>query len=215
MEQCGSSYLLALAMAGAALSGSPVAPEFSAIKLGCLLLSASLLYLFGTFLNDAIDADYDRRHRPERPIPAGRLGRGAILNTGLLCGAAGLAVAIPAGRYAVAAAALIATLVLLYTWAHKKSAVGIPLMALCRGMLPPLAATAVISHWGREFQNTAAWIAAATVCLSCYTAGISLAARKESTTGPGRVAAVISRLLLSLPFLAPAVALLWLFLCHA
>ena len=36
-----------------------------------LIVGASLLYCGGTTLNDAVDAEFDREFRPERPIPAG------------------------------------------------------------------------------------------------------------------------------------------------
>lgn len=36
-----------------------------------LLLAASSVYTAGMMLNDVFDRDYDARHRPERPIPAG------------------------------------------------------------------------------------------------------------------------------------------------
>ena len=39
------------------------------------LLMATMLYVGGTILNDWHDANYDRQHRPERPIPAGRVSR--------------------------------------------------------------------------------------------------------------------------------------------
>ena len=48
------------------LGGGGATKDFLFIQLG-----ASLLYLGGMFLNDAFDAEFDRQHRPERPIPSG------------------------------------------------------------------------------------------------------------------------------------------------
>lgn len=42
-------------------------------SLPALFLGASLLYIGGMFLNDAVDADFDRQHRRERPIPSGQI----------------------------------------------------------------------------------------------------------------------------------------------
>ena len=42
-------------------------------RLFLLLMGATFLYLGGMFLNDAFDAQYDRQHRPERPIPTGAM----------------------------------------------------------------------------------------------------------------------------------------------
>src|SRR6266478_3370591 len=38
-----------------------------------LMAGATCLYIAGMFLNDAFDADFDRQHRKERPIPSGAL----------------------------------------------------------------------------------------------------------------------------------------------
>jgi hypothetical protein len=38
-----------------------------------LLIGASLLYIGGMFLNDVVDASFDRQHRRERPIPSGQI----------------------------------------------------------------------------------------------------------------------------------------------
>jgi 4-hydroxybenzoate polyprenyltransferase len=53
------------------------------------LVAGSLAYVGGTLLNDAGDVDFDRRFRPERPIPAGRLGRIRVAVTALVCLLAG------------------------------------------------------------------------------------------------------------------------------
>ena len=36
-----------------------------------VLAGGGLLYSGGMVLNDAVDREFDRRHRPERPIPSG------------------------------------------------------------------------------------------------------------------------------------------------
>src|SRR6185295_15322053 len=40
-----------------------------------IAVAASLFYSGGMFLNDACDAEYDARSRPERPIPSGDVTR--------------------------------------------------------------------------------------------------------------------------------------------
>src|SRR3989304_728233 len=42
-------------------------------ELPFLFLGVTLLYLGGMFLNDAFDAEFDRQHRQERPIPSGAI----------------------------------------------------------------------------------------------------------------------------------------------
>lgn len=207
-----TGYFLALALAGPALSGTTVVPQFQASQLVWLLVSATLLYIHGTFLNDAVDADFDQRHRAERPIPGGRLSRDLVLNLSFAFGIGGLLAAIPLGRLALVAAALIVVSILLYTWLHKKHPAGIVFMALCRGLLIALGAVGAVTWWGEDLWPVARWLAGAAVLVFGYTLGISLAARGESTGETGKWSMTGSRLLLSLPFFLPVGMLLWLLL---
>ena len=44
-----------------------------------LSIGMSLLYVGGMYLNDYCDAGFDAKYRPERPIPAGDVGRKTVL----------------------------------------------------------------------------------------------------------------------------------------
>ena len=61
-----------------------------------LLLGASLLYIGGMFLNDAVDANFDRQHRRERPIPSGQVSERSVwgISAGLLATGAILVIAL-------------------------------------------------------------------------------------------------------------------------
>ncbi len=207
-----TGYFLALALAGPALAGTTVVPQFQASKLAWLLVSATLLYLHGTFLNDAMDADFDRQHRSERPIPGGRLSRDLVLNLSFAFGLGGLMAAIPTGRFTLSVAALLVVFILLYTWLHKAHPSAIAFMALCRGLLIVMGAVGAVTWWGEDLWPVARWLGGAAVLVLGYTLGISLAARGESTGGTGKWAMAWSRLLLSLPFFLPVGMLLWLLL---
>ena len=56
---------------------------------GRLCLGTTLLYMGGMFLNDAFDASFDRQHRPERPIPSGRISEKSVWRMGCALLAAG------------------------------------------------------------------------------------------------------------------------------
>jgi len=57
-------------LAGALLAGArDLGAEFALV-----VLAFSLFYTGGMFLNDAFDAPWDARERPERPIPSGAAG---------------------------------------------------------------------------------------------------------------------------------------------
>jgi len=107
----------------AALGLSGVAPLD--VRLSLLLISLSLFYLAGMALNDAFDADYDAIHRPERPIPSGRLLRRWVFGLGFGLLAAAMLLLFIAGQIGgmgvpslVAGNALAASIVF-YDWRHK------------------------------------------------------------------------------------------------
>ncbi len=62
------------------------APEID-FRLMLLLLSMSMYYIGGMFLNDAFDRDFDARERPDRPIPAGEASTTEVFGFGfgMLC----------------------------------------------------------------------------------------------------------------------------------
>lgn len=212
LSTVAASHLLALGLARSALAGTSLDLAFRPDVLLWLMLSATLLYLHGTFLNDAFDAEWDTRHRPERAVPSGRWKRDTVLNLGLAAGLGGIAAAVPAGKHALASATAIAIGIWIYTLLHKRSASGIIFMALCRALLVALGAAGAITEWGEELRRTGYLLGGAAALVFFYTLGISLAARGESTGQPRPTAMAAARLLLCLPFFLPILYLLWFFL---
>src|SRR6478609_558411 len=70
--------ILSNVIAGGLLSGA----DLSGNSLLLLGLAFCAFYVGGMFLNDAFDADYDRVHRPERPIPQGEVERSSVYTMG-------------------------------------------------------------------------------------------------------------------------------------
>lgn len=68
----------------------------------CLLLSSSCLYVAGMVLNDLYDVDVDRRERPQRPLPSGKIP----LEQARYCGYGLLLAGVAAGWLAGAAQSL-------------------------------------------------------------------------------------------------------------
>ena|SRR5438552_15374255 len=62
------------------------------IRLTLISLSISLLYESGMFLNDAFDQEFDRRYRPERPIPSGEITGSTVYKIGFALMAGGLVI---------------------------------------------------------------------------------------------------------------------------
>lgn len=114
---------------GMSAGGAALAPADAA-----LLLASAFAYAGGMALNDAWDAPVDRRERPERPIPSGRIARAAAFRVAGACFAACLALAALAGGRPLLTAALLVVAIVFYDGFAKGSALAPPAMAACRAL---------------------------------------------------------------------------------
>jgi hypothetical protein len=148
----------------------------SIARLILLCLGASLVYVAGMYLNDAFDADFDRQYRRERPIPSGRISEELVWRTGWSLLSAGTLLLATLGWATACFAALLAGAIVLYDALHKVLALSPLLMAACRFLLYPLAASA--GQWG--VTGHAVW---GGIALAGWIVGLSYVAKRESTTG--------------------------------
>ena len=159
-------------MAGMALAGAELRP----LVVIPIALAVSLLYVAGMYLNDAFDAAWDARHRPERPIPSGEVRRGTVLAVGvalLVAGFVGLAVV--GGEQGALGGAGLAGLIVLYDAVHKKTFVAPAIMGACRAAVYIAAALAA----GALPFPTRLYVGAALLLL--YIVVVSMIARRETT----------------------------------
>lgn len=134
---------------------------------------AACLYLGGMFLNDAFDAQFDRLHRPERPIPRGMIHIQTVWALGFgLLGLGWLILAFLSATTAALALSL-ALAILLYNAVHKLMKEGALVMALCRALLYLVAASAT----EQGVNGLTIWSA---LVLGSYVAGLSFLATWES-----------------------------------
>lgn len=159
---------------GAALSGEGIRPEVAVL----LCLGGLLLYSGGMVLNDVLDARVDRAERPMRPIPSGRIARFHALAVAALMLVTGVAAVIPAGgRSALIGAALVVAIVV-YNLIHRRTAVSVIVMGLCRALLYLLAACTFAGAAGQSR------LIAPVVFVGSYTAAFSFVARQEAAARP-------------------------------
>src|SRR2546423_6738340 len=97
-----------------------------------LLLSSACLYSSGMVWNDYFDQEQDRRERPFRPLPSGRVkpGEAVCLGAGLM--AAGVGCALIAGRVSLWLALVLVAAILAYDGWLKRTWAGPIGMGLCR-----------------------------------------------------------------------------------
>ena len=158
-----------------------------------LLAGASaLIYTAGMVLNDVFDIDIDRRERPERPLPAGRISLHSARLMGMMMLAGGVILACLAGvfctvegtlawRPAVVALGLVSAVLLYDAWL-KRTPLGPVGMASCRFLNVLLGASiaAPTAAWWFAYYGPAPLIAAGG--LGIYIVGVTWFARSEAET---------------------------------
>jgi 4-hydroxybenzoate polyprenyltransferase len=115
----------------AAVDGTLDRPHW--LRLAALMAISAALYASGVVFNDCLDADKDRAHRPDRPIPSGAvpLPRAFLLGALLTCGA--LLAAMFLGLVTVLYATLLVIAIWLYNGAFRRWAISGALgLGLCR-----------------------------------------------------------------------------------
>lgn len=141
-----------------------------------LCLGASCLYVGGMYLNDAFDAEFDRQHRRERPIPSQAITEREVWRWGVAWMILGVIITGLLGAGVLTVALLLAGGIVLYDAVHKLTPLSPVLMAGCRFWLFLLAAAA-----GSEgVTGLAIWGACA---LGAYVIGLSYVAKVESAPG--------------------------------
>ncbi len=171
-------------------------------EVGWLVAGMSLLYIGGMTLNDAFDAQWDKEHAPNRPIPAGKIGLGTVWVNGLfqlLLGATLLFLFTSAHGFFVLT--LIGA-IFLYNWLHKKWAGSVLIMGVCRALVYLGAGSAMASQASAIHLNPLLIAIGSGSVL--YIAGLTLAARSEHLR-PDQPTGFLPRMLLMLPILFPLV----------
>ncbi len=189
-------------LAATILSGATLV--FNSVLWLCVVFS--LYYVGGMFLNDAFDADFDREHRPERPIPQGEISRTLVFVLGGLLLALGLAGIAGHGlvfegalrREPLMYGAALAVCIVWYNADHKRNFFGPVLMGLNRVYVYATTGFVVSSE-----PNVVLWYGA--VALLSYLIGLTFLAQQENLTRLTRFwPAVFLFLPLGYPFFALA-----------
>jgi 4-hydroxybenzoate polyprenyltransferase len=179
------------------------------LSFALLLPASACLYCAGMVWNDFFDVEQDRRERPFRPIPSGRVTRREAARLGGVLLAAGVVLALLAGwaqaaapdgaasaRPAALAVALVGAILLYDGWL-KRTWAGPVGMGLCRFLNVLLGVSAA---------GTLAWPRGAHLALvvGLYIAGVTWFARTEARVSSraalrGAAAVMLAALALALP----------------
>ncbi len=161
---------------GVALAGAAAADA----RLVILLVSLSLFYVGGMFLNDAFDREFDTKARPERPIPSGQVSAVQVYAVGFGMLAVGVGLLAWAGYgfepftqwRPVLAGIVLAIAVTFYNWHHKDNPLSPLVMGVCRLLVYVAAAYSVAS-----VPRQPVFVAA--IVLLCYLIGLTYTAKQE------------------------------------
>ncbi len=181
-------------------------PWSGAWRLPALALAVACSYAGGMILNDRLDLEIDRRERPRRPLPSGRIAPSAALNASIVLLGAGAIIACAVDRAAAPWALALTAAIVGYDLLHHRAWLGVPLMALCRMLAMAVPAAAISGRPWFTDDPQAPWrlLAWFALPLGLYIALMSVVARRETEAPSARrwLGA-----LLVLPALAPLAAL--------
>lgn len=167
---------LSNALVGWAIATS--APPDRRFALAAVAVAA--LYAAGMIFNDVCDEAIDRRERPHRPLPSGRVATARALAAFVALSVLALLLLGLASHAAIAAAGVLLALIVLYDLWHARSALSVLLMAACRAMVYVVVGCAapVPGGWPLPVATTVALSAA----LAGYVVALSVVARLEMST---------------------------------
>lgn len=162
-------------LVGAFIGGASLRADWLTILV--LTVAILLLYIAGMALNDAMDAEVDRRERPHRPIPSGRISIQAAYRVACLCMAGGIGLAAIFGFASGVLAASLVISIVLYNALHRRFIGAVVFMGLCRGLVYLTAATAIVGDWSINWAIAAPLAASLTI----YIMLLTLIARGEAS----------------------------------
>ncbi len=181
-----------LVIIGVSMDPHIVSPDVNFVLVSMLLaaLASLLLYCSGLLANDYFDLEEDRRERPDRPLPSGRVRPGSVILAALVLALGGVGAAYFAGgKWTALTAAILVGVIFFYDALGKRIPVLGPLnMGACRGLSALVGAMAAaevcLPSISLEMLFPAVGFA---VGLTLYIAAVTSVSKKE--TGAGRVGA--------------------------
>jgi 4-hydroxybenzoate polyprenyltransferase len=106
--------------------------DASAVQVSMLMASSSLLYISGIVFNDYFDLEVDRKERPGRPLPSGRVSRRNALALAIVTLVAANTIASLVSVASVMISVALSAVVIAYNYRAKRGVSGPTIMGLAR-----------------------------------------------------------------------------------
>jgi 4-hydroxybenzoate polyprenyltransferase len=146
------------------------------VRLPLLLVGATFLYLGGAFLNDALDASYDREFRRARPIPSGVVSSGEVLRMALAWLLLGEICLFALGKTTAGLGLALALCGVVYNATHRLITFSAVFLGLCRLLVYLTAGTVATKGLG-------GWAIWCGLALAVYVIGARRLPRPENILG--------------------------------
>lgn len=141
-----------------------------------LVISSGMLYIAGIVLNDFFDIEIDKKERPSRPLPSGKISKAYALGIAIVALLIANTVALLVGPVTLAVSLALTLAIIAYDYRLKHSAVGPFVMGSTRFLNVILGASPMLLYIdGHSF----AIVGAAASLLFFYVSSITLLSKKE------------------------------------
>ena len=168
------SNILAGYFAAAAFT---VAEAADGAHLTALMVSSGLLYIAGIVLNDYFDIEIDKRERPSRPLPSGKIAKRHALAIAIVALLIANTIALLLGPASLAVSLALTLAIIAYDYQLKHGVVGPFAMGATRFLNVIFGATPVLVYIN---NHSLATLATAAVSLFLYISSITMLSKKET-----------------------------------
>ena len=152
------------------------AAEADGVHLIAIMVSSGLLYIAGIVLNDYFDIEIDKKERPSRPLPSGKISKGYALTIAIVALLIANIIALVVGPISLAISLALTLLIIAYDYQLKYSVLGPFAMGGTRSLNVIFGASPVLLYID---NHSVAIVAAAAASLFFYVSSITILSKKE------------------------------------
>ena len=175
-----SNVMVGLGLAGYAhrmeWSDTTISPQFTPpFMLLVITLALLCAYFGGLVLNDAIDVEHDKKHRPGRPLPLGVISKKQAEFVGSMLLLTSIILTFFTHERATLFMCLLVSCVLAYTYLHRWLFPAVLFMGLCRGL------TILVAYSAFDVELQVQPLLVFALGIGWYTSVLTYIARDEET----------------------------------
>lgn len=152
------------------------AAEADGVHLIALMVSSGLLYIAGIVLNDYFDIEIDKKERPSRPLPSGKISKGYALTIAIVALLIANIIALVVGPISLAISLALTLLIIAYDYQLKYTVLGPFAMGGTRSLNVIFGASPVLLYID---NHSVAIVGAAAASLFFYVSSITILSKKE------------------------------------